>query len=64
MLHVYSMGAYVASINKNNPIADSFDPANPWLLLHKSGRVDRFHSLSAARDDARKIGPNVTFSKV
>jgi len=63
MLHVYSQGAFVASIAKQPKMADYATPETPWLLLHNTGRVDRFASQSEARDEARKAWPRVTFSR-
>ena len=66
MLHVYSMGAYVASINNRElwqVKAEHGDVSRLWMLLHKSGRVDRFATIKEAREEAQKIGPRVTFSR-
>ena len=31
-------------------------PDEPWVLLHKSGRIDRFDSLKGLRDEVMKLG--------
>ena len=58
MLHIYlgprATGAYVASINKQHPAADSYQPQLPWLLLLADGRVRRFPSFADAKDEALK----------
>lgn len=61
MLHVYAKGALVASINRQHKGADTYRASEPWLLLHKSGRVDRFETLAAAKDDVRKLWAPVQF---
>lgn len=63
MLHVYSHDLYVASINKLVKGADNYKASEPWLLLHKTGRVDRFATLQGARVEARKSWPATTFSR-
>lgn len=63
MIHVHSHGAYVASINRQAKSADSYTPETPWLLLHKTGRVDRFETQTEAKDEVRKAWPRVEFKK-
>lgn len=63
MLHVYSQGAFVAMIEKQSKLADYATPETPWLLLHNTGRIDRFTTQGEARDEARKAWPRVTFSR-
>lgn len=63
MLHIYSADLFVESIVKNNRNTCNFDPCNPWGLLHRTGRIDRFPTMAAARAEAQKIGPRVTFSR-
>lgn len=63
MIHVYYLGAFVASISKQNPCADGYRAFEPWLLLHRTGRTDRFDSAKAARDEARKHWGRVQFKR-
>lgn len=61
--HVFSGATHVAMIVKCPREADAYRAGEPWTLLHDTGRVDRFESYKAARDEALKIGPAVTISK-
>ncbi|QOR55745.1 MAG: hypothetical protein YHS30scaffold667_41 [Phage 65_10] len=63
MIHIYHLGAHVASISKQHPGADNYRAFEPWLLLHISGRVDRFSSAKDARDEARKHWGCVQFKR-
>lgn len=63
MLNVYSKGQHIAAINKAHKCSDNYAPMYPWLLLHNTGRVDRFCTLSEARNDALKLAPAVKFSR-
>jgi hypothetical protein len=62
-LHLYSGGAFVGSINRQNRLADGYRPEEPWLLLHLSGRVDRFATQAEAKDEARKHWGTVEFRR-
>lgn len=67
MILVYShgqrTGPTVATINRQHPAADTYRAAEPWLLLHATGRVDRFASLAEARAEALKSWPGVSFRR-
>jgi hypothetical protein len=54
MLHVYTSGKHVAMINRQHKGADGFIKETPWLLLRNSGRIDRFATMSEAREEAKK----------
>ena len=55
-LHVYARQGeqHVAMINKQPRAADSYRAEEPWLLLHDTGRIDRFTRKDEAVDEARK----------
>ena len=61
-IHVYEHGRHRAMINKPSKAADSYVAAEPWLLLHDTGRIDRFETQSQARSEARKSYAGSTFS--
>lgn len=61
--HVHSQGAHVAQIVKQPRAADSYRAGEPWLLLHNTGRVDRFPSQAEARDEARKTWTAARFTR-
>jgi hypothetical protein len=67
MLHVYAgqIGEpkHVAIINQQPKAADGYTPETPWLLLHNTGRIDRFATLAEARLEAVKSWPRVVFKK-
>lgn len=63
MTHVYLLGAHVASINKQHPGADGFRASEPWLLLHRTGRTDRFATKREACAEARKHWGRVQFKR-
>jgi hypothetical protein len=63
MLHVYSHDKHVAMINLQPKGADTFNPAEPWLLLHNTGRIDRFATMKEARGEARKTYSRCEFRK-
>ena len=68
MIHVYQhidafSPKHRAIINKQDANADGYRSYEPWLLLHDSGRIDRFQSLFDARMEARKTYCNSTFSR-
>lgn len=64
MLHVNDrFGQYVASIHKQDPLAANYRPHEPWLLLYRTGRTERFETMTEARDEARKSWPACTFHK-
>ncbi|QQM14828.1 hypothetical protein [Stenotrophomonas phage BUCT555] len=60
-MQVLSHNQYVASINRMHKAADGYTPDTPWLLLHNTGRVDRFARQGEAKKEARKSWPRVTF---
>lgn len=64
-LYVYSQRGtkFVATINRQHPASDGFVKETPWLLLHNTGRVDRFEGAKQAREEAVKSWPAVTFKK-
>lgn len=61
MRTVYSNGVFVAMIDKQHKSAAGFRSEEPWLLLHNTGRTDRFETMLQARDEALKSWPAVTF---
>lgn len=63
MIHVYTSGAYVASINKQAKAADAYQASAPWLLLMADGKVRRFGTHAEARDEAQKRFPRCTFKR-
>ena len=63
-VYVYSAGKFVATVNKQPREADGFNAAEPWLLLHNTGRIDRFAKQADARAEAEKSYPAATFSKI
>jgi len=60
-VNVLSHGKHVASINRMHKAADGYTPDTPWLLLHNTGRVDRFATQREAKEEARKSYSRVTF---
>jgi hypothetical protein len=64
-LHVYANRGrdYVATISLQHKCSDGFVKETPWLLLHKTGRVDRFAAAKEAKDEAAKSWPAVSFKK-
>jgi hypothetical protein len=62
-VHTQRGAAFVATITRQHKESDGFIRETPWLLLHNTGRVDRFGSASEAREEARKTWPAVTFRK-
>lgn len=63
-LHIYDRdNQYVASISKQNKLAANYVRETPWLLLHKTGRTDKFATLQEARDEARKSWARCRFSR-
>jgi hypothetical protein len=63
-LFVYDKsGAFVAQIGKQPKLADGFNPNEPWLLLHKTGRIERFGLQSEAKAEARKSWGSCRFSR-
>jgi hypothetical protein len=65
MIHVYiNKGTkHVAMINRQSRGADNFNAAEPWLLLHDTGRTDRFASCKEAKEEALKSYAPLRFSK-
>lgn len=61
MRTVYSHDKFVAMISKQSKCADGYRADEPWLLLHNTGRTDRFETLTQARNEAMKSWPAVTF---
>ena len=57
--HGISTGPTTALINKQHPGSPGFQRAAPWLLLHSTGRVDRFATYAEARQEAMKAWPAV-----
>jgi len=54
-LAVKRANAILATIRKTKPGEPGFCRYEPWMLARVSGRIDRFHSCAAARDEALKI---------
>lgn len=64
MIHVYDKaGDYVATIYKQDKLAIGYRRHEPWLLLWRTGRVDRFETYKESRKEAQKSWPACTFSK-
>lgn len=63
MIHVYLKGAHVAMIVKPTKAADNYSAAEPWSLLHNSGRIDRFAQIAEAREEATKSYGRVEFKR-
>lgn len=47
-------GKFVAQINLQSKSADTYCAEEPWLLLHNTGRVDRFPLQRDAKAEVRK----------
>lgn len=62
-LHVYSAGVHKAMIVCQPKQADGYTPETPWLLLHNTGRIDRFAMQREAREEARKSWAGATFTR-
>lgn len=62
-MNVYSQRKHVAMVRKQPPIADGYNSVEPWMLLHNSGRTDRFATYKDARAEAIKSYPAVRFSR-
>lgn len=62
-LDIYSRCKHVACIVLQNSNADGYNAAEPWLLLHNTGRVDRFRYVRDARAEAVKTYPSVRFNR-
>jgi hypothetical protein len=63
MIHVHSQGTYVAMIVRQDKRADGYRKEEPWMLLHVSGRIDRFESQAEARAEAHKAWPAAKMTK-
>lgn len=61
MRTIYSHDKFVAMISKQSKDSPNYNREEPWLLLHNTGRTDRFESFQAAREEAIKSFPAVTF---
>ena len=62
-MFVYSGAAFVAQVLKQPRDADYFNACAPWMLLHNTGRIDRFESQAQAREEASKAWPAVRFTR-
>lgn len=64
-IHVYiNKGTkHVAMISRQQRGADSYNEAEPWLLLHNTGRTDRFAKMAEAKDEALKSYGPLHFSR-
>lgn len=56
-------GEFVAMINKQPKLAQGYRPEEPWLLLYKTGRTERFPTQREAKLEARKSWINCRFEK-
>ena len=56
-------GKFLAQIVLQPKSADSYRAEEPWLLLHNTGRTDRFSLQREAKDEARKSWPRCRFEK-
>lgn len=64
MIHIYDRdNQYVASINQQNKLAAGYVKEEPWLLLRKTGRTDRFATKAEARDEAKKSWAACSFRR-
>ncbi len=64
MLHIHDrFGQYVASINQQDKLAAGYRKEEPWLLLHLTGRTDRFGLQKEAIAEALKSWPACTFHR-
>lgn len=64
LLHVYAPGEkFVAIINKQSKLADGYCAEEPWLLLHNTGRTDRFARQSEAKEEAMKSWGKCRFER-
>ena len=64
MIHVYDRdNQYVASINQQDKLAAGYVKEEPWLLLHRTGRTDRFTTQKEAREEAKKSWAKCSFRK-
>lgn len=53
----------VATITRQHAGDDGYVAAEPWVLSHHTGRIDRFHNLNAAKYEANKTWPGCKFLK-
>ena len=56
-------GKFVAQICLQSKDADSYCAEEPWLLLHNTGRTDRFTHQRDAKSEARKTWGKCKFEK-
>lgn len=56
-------GKFVAQICLQPNGAANYCAEEPWLLLHNTGRVDRFPLQRDAKSEARKAWGNCKFKK-
>ncbi len=63
LLHVYGSRGHVAMIALPPRCADAYVPEEPWVLLHDTGRVDRFATMKEAREEATKTYAPCAFRK-
>ena len=54
MLIYTGAGTFVAQICKQHKLAQGYLAEVPWLLLHNTGRIDRFAAQREAKDEAVK----------
>ncbi len=64
MIHVYDRdNQFVASISQQAKWAANYSKEEPWLLLYRTGRTDRFATLKEAREEAKKSWAKCSFRK-
>ena len=63
ILDIQQGATHVATIAKQHKMADNYRACEPWLLLHNTGRTDRFASLHEARSEAQKSYAGARFKK-
>lgn len=50
-------------INQQDKLAAGYVKEEPWLLLHRTGRTDRFATLKEALEEAKKSWAKCSFRK-
>lgn len=58
MMYVYRGRYLVATIQRQSRLAAGFNAAEPWLMTHVCGRIDRFSRYDEAAREARKSYPS------
>lgn len=63
ILDIHQGAKHVATIAKQHKAADNYRACEPWLLLHNTGRTDRFATMAEARSEGQKSYAGARFKK-